>query len=189
MKYAIYKQPTGLYAMEYYDTYDPDVFKRNGIFAYENLKDMLPVVVNRVGGRHEFWSDDPKFVELKECGEGEDPLTLDEMYSHELDKFKYGWISPDGILYACEYRDHRRCADDICYFLYGKDYRSSEDVLETHGWIRVVKVRNDDMRPTGTGLFSKDFIMSKEQARVLYKLGYSGHPDYQFMMEYNKDSW
>lgn len=26
MKYSIYKTPTGLYAMEYYDTYDPDIF-------------------------------------------------------------------------------------------------------------------------------------------------------------------
>lgn len=189
MKYAIYKTPTGLYAMEYYDTYDPDVFEKNGVFAYENLKDRLPVVVNRVGGRHEFWSDDPKFVELRECGEDEDPLTLDEMYSHQLDRFKYGWVSPDGTLYACEYRDHRRCAEDICHFLYGVDDGWFENILENYGWIRVVKMRINDIRSTGTGLLSKDFVMSKEQAKILYKLGYSGHFDYQHMMENSKESW
>lgn len=193
MKYAIYKNKVGgLYSMEYYDEYDPELFEANGVLCYQNLKDRLPVVVNRMGGRHEFWDDDPSFVEIRECDEDSEPLTLDEMYPSDLEKFKYGWISPDGKVYVCPSRGHRLCAHYICKSFYGDDmtcYMDVEAELENLGFIRVVKCHKSMLHPDGTSLFSAKLVMTKPQADVLYKLGYSGHPDYQLMISKNCESW
>ncbi|MGF7009753.1 hypothetical protein M2146_000264 [Lachnospiraceae bacterium PF1-22] len=56
---------------------------------------------------------------------------------NEKRKGKYGWISPDGRYFHCEYQGHSSLAYDICYGMTDTD--NSERYLEEHGWCKIYK--------------------------------------------------
>ena len=50
IKYAIYKGTVGLYAKEYFDKIDPELFEARGVLGWYNIKEEnLPIVVNASG--------------------------------------------------------------------------------------------------------------------------------------------
>ena len=52
IKYAVYKGSVGLYAKEYFDKIDPELFTDRGVLGWQRLKEEdLPIVVNSSGGR------------------------------------------------------------------------------------------------------------------------------------------
>jgi hypothetical protein len=63
-----------------------------------------------------------------------------------LDKFRYGWLSPYGELYACEYSGHSKLAFEIAQskgwipkkenFKDSNDY-DGEQILEYRNWIKA----------------------------------------------------
>ena len=76
VKYAIYKSEVGLYAKEYFDKIDPDLFTRRGVLGWQRIKkEDLPIVVNAAGGRCSFYPVEHNFVEIVEVGEDQEPLT------------------------------------------------------------------------------------------------------------------
>ena len=136
-KYAVYKNPIGLYAKEYYDSaYE---LKRVGLTYIR--EDALPVTVNRTGGYTSFIEECDKkngFVEIVTVLENEEPLTREQMYPINSDKFKLGWIDRAGNTYACGFEGHRYAAEAICKELGYKCY-DHEQELEKKGWIKIYR--------------------------------------------------
>ncbi len=50
---------------------------------------------------------------------------------------KYGWISPEGKYFHCDYQGHINLADRICFGMI--DTNNSERYLEEHGWCKILK--------------------------------------------------
>ena len=51
IKYAVYKGSVGLYAKEYFDKIDPELFNDRGVLGWQRIKEEdLPIVVNASGG-------------------------------------------------------------------------------------------------------------------------------------------
>ena len=50
---------------------------------------------------------------------------------------KYGWISPEGKYFHCDYQGHSSLADRICFGMVDTD--NPERYLEEHGWCKIYK--------------------------------------------------
>lgn len=50
---------------------------------------------------------------------------------------KYGWISPEGKYFHCEFQGHIGLARRICFGVYQTD--NPERYLEEHGWCKIYK--------------------------------------------------
>jgi len=48
---------------------------------------------------------------------------------------KYGWISPDGRYFHCEFQGHSALACNICFGIV--DTNNPEKYLEEHGWCKI----------------------------------------------------
>ena len=134
-KYAIYRSKLGLYAKMYFDNIHS---VRHAGFHHIKV-DSLPVTVNRVGGYTSFELEyDLKdgFVEIIEVPEDEEPLTREQMYPKNSDKFKYGWIDRAGNTYTCGFEGHYHCAQAICKEL-GLNVYNSESELEKQGYVGI----------------------------------------------------
>lgn len=187
VKYAIYKGSVGLYAMEYFDTWDAETFRNRGVLGYHHIKpEDLPIVVNRNGGRHSFYPTEDNFVEFREVDEDAEPLTREERYPKNSKEFKYGWIDPEGNTYNTGHEGHLRAADTLCEELYPDTYvYDAERKLEESGWVKVTK------EPFGSGLmlFSERHRITKKQADTLIDLGYSSCDDFKEMIEVSEPEW
>lgn len=127
-----------IFVHEYLE-YSNSKIEDNGWWSYENGN-----LVNRGGGSHEADSLD-SYKEKVECDSWENFLKTDTYRNSLILKdSKFGWLSPEGDFYGCDYRDHEKVA--IYYF--GKD----EEELEESGWAKItlsifdhiIKVYNDD---------------------------------------------
>lgn len=165
MKYAIYKTPYGgLRSSDYVDTLKDC---RDYLFGPYITEDRLPIIVNGAGGYTSFNSNDPNFVEIIECAEDEEPLTLEQRYPKNSDSFEYGWIDLEGNTYACSHEGHWRSADCICKAL-GIDTGNAEYKLEKLHWIKVTR----DFRSASRKVYPGDGIyVTKKQADTLIELG------------------
>lgn len=177
-KYAIYKTEHGLRAVEYYDNiYD---IKRNGLFYIK--EDSLPVIVNNAGGYTSFdLKYEKNFLEIVKVLEDEYPLTREQMYPKNSDKFKYGWIDRAGNTYACGFEGHDRAAYYICEELKLSTYNAERE-LEKLGYVRISRPapytyenRNEvapyfDMRSSEVGNY-----ISTKQYEKLCKLGFENY--------------
>lgn len=164
MKYAIYKTPYGgLRASDYIDTIKGC---RYYLFAPYITEDRLPIIVNGAGGYMSFNPNDPNFVEIIECAEDEEPLTLEQRYPKNSDSFKYGWIDLDGNTYACSHEAHYRSAECICNTL-GYNSYNAESTLEKLHWVKVTR----DLRSNRRRAYPGDGIyVTKQQADTLIEL-------------------
>lgn len=50
---------------------------------------------------------------------------------------KYGWISPDGRYFHCEYQGHISLAERICFGMI--ETKNAEKYLEDNGWCKIYK--------------------------------------------------
>ena len=81
----------------------------------------------------------------KEFGVEYQPPKVNELNKKILDRYddkygkdtKYGWISPDGRYFHCDYQGHIDLADKICFGL--TEEPNSERYLEVHGWCKIFK--------------------------------------------------
>lgn len=174
MKYAIYEKKTrGLFAVEYID--DPNELKK---YPYIN-KDSLPVVINDAGGYSSFNSDSgfdgSKFVKIVEVQSNKYPLTLNERFP--MDKpVNYGWLSPLGKFYPCEYEEHFELAEVICKEILNIDikmsheYFNGEDYLEKHNWGKVTTgnpYSNNKYIKSYPFVYTNNFYLTKKQCDFL----------------------
>ena len=134
-KYAIYRSEFGLYAKYYFD----NIYAVRDVGLHYIKEDSLPVTVNRAGGYTSFIMEyDLKdgFVEIIELLEDEEPLTREQMYPKNSDKFKYGWIDRAGNTYTCSFEGHYQAAEAICKEL-GINSYNPESELEKQGYVRI----------------------------------------------------
>ena len=133
-KYAIYKTPYGLRAMDYVD----NVFEARKYLGIQ-VED-LPVIVNDAGGHTSFDEEYERihnnFVEIIEVDAKQPPLTREQQFPKNSDLFHYGWIDPMGNTYTCGFEGHHRAAKEICKEL-GLNQYNSEMYLEEHNWIKI----------------------------------------------------
>lgn len=190
VKYAIYKGEVGLYAKEYFDKIDPEVFKDRGVLGWWSIvEDDLPIVVNNAGGRCSFYPVENNFIKIVEVEEEEEPLTREECFPKNASEFEFGWISPEGDTYNTGFRGHSRAADMICKEIGVKTYYT-ERYLEERGWVKISR----DVPYTVENLHKKhiyanELRITKKQADTLVDLGYSSDPNFQYLVEINVDRW
>lgn len=190
IKYAVYKGSVGLYAKEYFDKIDPELFIDRGVLGWQRLKEEdLPIVVNSSGGRCSFYPVEDNFVEIIEVEEDQEPLTREQCFPKNSPEFEFGWISPEGDTYNTGFEGHYRAAVMICAELGYKSYLE-ESQLEEKGWIKITKDplfshSGSDMR----GIYSTGLKMTKKQADTLVDLGFSSNDDFKALLEFNEDRW
>lgn len=79
---------------------------------------------------------------------------------------KYGWISPDGRYFHCDYQGHSDLAYRICFGMVDTD--NSERYLEDHGWCKIYKSLFSEKYSVYVG---GRFVITKEQMDRLLELG------------------
>ena len=189
IKYAVYKGSIGLYAKEYFDKIDPELFNDRGVLGWWRIKEEdLPIVVNASGGRCSFYPVEDNFIEIIEVEEDQEPLTREQCFPKNSPEFEYGWISPDGDTYNTGFEGHYRAAVMICAELGYKPYME-ERQLEEKGWVKISREA-----PYVPGVFKKqifveNLIITKKQADTLVDLGYSSDEDFKFLVEINEERW
>lgn len=190
IKYAIYKGKVGLYAMEYFDKIDPELFKDRGVLGWWQITpDRLPIVVNDAGGRCSFYPVEDNFVEIIEVDEDQEPLTREQMYPKNSDQFYFGWISPEGDTYNSGFSGHGDCADMICKELDIKTY-AGERYLEEHGWVKITrKAPYTPENEMSRQVYAQGCIITKKQADALFDADLYEDPDVQFMVETSQERW
>jgi len=184
MKYAIYKTPYGgLRAFDYVDTLKDCRYYLFGPYITE---DRLPIIVNGAGGYTSFNPNDPNFVEIIECAEDEEPLTLEQRYPKNSDSFEYGWIDLDGNTYACSHEGHWRSATCICEE-FGYNSGNGEYTLEKLHWIKVTR----DLRSASRKVYPGDGIyVTKKQADTLIELGLDKEDiNVECFIRFSEDRW
>lgn len=180
-KYAIYRNEWGLYAKHYFD----NIYDVHEAGLHYIKEEFLPVTVNRVGGYTSFSLEyDLKkgFVEIIEILAEEEPLTREQMYPQNSEKFKYGWIDRAGNTYACSFEDHYHAAEAICKEL-GLNVYNPENELEKQGYIRISRpapYTPDNMEQTCPYFISYastvgEYI-TKKQYEKLCELGFGEDP-------------
>ena len=189
-KYAIYKCSVGLYAKEYFDKIDPELFNARGVLGWRRIKEKdLPIVVNNAGGRCSFYPVEDNFVEIIEVEEDEEPLTREQCFPKNSPEFEFGWISPEEDTYNTGFEGHYRAAVMICAELGYGNYLV-ELQLEEKGWIKISR----DAPYTYETLhkqhiYTHDFRMTKKQADTLIDLGFSSDEDFKLLVKRNEERW
>lgn len=82
------------------------------------------------------------------------------------DNTKYGWISPEGRYFHCDYQGHIALADKICFGM--TDALNSERYLEEHGWCKVFKPLGDRRYSVYVG---DKYTITDAQMKTLIDLG------------------
>lgn len=191
IKYAIYQGKVGLYAKEYFDKIDQEIFERRGVLGWRYIEqEDLPIVVNDAGGRCSFYPVEENFVGFVEVDEDQDePLTREQCFPKNCSDFEFGWISPEGDTYNTGFEGHRRAADMICKELGITGY-SAERELEEKGWVKIS--REAPYTPENAHkkfIYVKGLRLTKRQADALVDLGYSNEEHFRFLLEESERYW
>ena len=188
-KYAIYKGSVGLYAKEYFDKIDPELFNARGVLGWGRIKgEDLPIVVNNAGGRCPFYPVEDNFVEIIEVEEDEEPLTREQCFPKNSPEFEFGWISPEGDTYNTGFEGHYRAAVMICAELGYEDW-AEERQLEEKGWIKISRKPPYVPEIYKKQIFANDLNMTKKQADTLIDLGFSSDKDFKLLVKRNEERW
>lgn len=189
-KYAIYKGSVGLYAKEYFDKIDPELFNARGVLGWRRIKEEdLPIVVNSSGGRCSFYPVEDNFVEIIEVEEDEEPLTREQCFPKNSPEFEFGWISPEGDTYNTGFERHYWAAVMICAELGYRGYLE-ELQLEKKGWIKIFRCAPYTYETLHKQhIYTHDLRMTKKQADTLIDLGFSSDKDFKLLVEINEERW
>lgn len=189
VKYAIYKGKVGLYAKEYFDKIDPEMFVNRGVLGWRHINpEDLPVVVNSAGGRCSFYPVEDNFVKIIEVEEDEEPLTREQRFPKNSTEFEFGWISPDGDTYNTGFKGHYEAAVMLCKE-YGYSHYSPERQLEEKGWVKIMRgtpYTPDNWRKK---IYAEGLKITKKQADALVDLGYSSNEEFKVLVEINEERW
>lgn len=190
VKYAIYQGKVGLYAKEYFDKIDPELFINRGVLCWERIKEEdLPIVVNNAGGRCSFYPIKDNFKEIIEVEEDQEPLTREQCFPKNSPEFEFGWISPEGDTYNTGFEGHYRAAIMICTELGYRGYME-ESQLEEKGWIKISRDTPYTFETLHKQrIYTSGLKMTKKQADTLIDLGFSSDKDFKMLVKFNEDMW
>lgn len=176
-KWAIFKGSYGLFAVEYLD----NLYEVKSKYPYIR-EEALPVLVNASGGYTSFSKDynGNEFIKIIKICEDDEPLTREERYPKNSDKFHYGWISPNGDTYTCGFESHIACAYAICEELFPNEFfGNAESHLEEFGWIKVsrpVPYNYDNLSKQAVYFTSLTRKLTKRQINTLFDLNLQDDP-------------
>lgn len=136
----------------------PDSHKSNRVDFYHFFEDYgIPYVCPR-------FSEQTKKV-VQELEEKHGPET------------KYGFVSPDGRYFHCDYQGHSTLAYNICFGLV--DTNNAELYLEEHGWCKIYK-------PLGYRQYciyiGENHGLTNEQVKTLIEMGLDAAEDFAKML-------
>lgn len=89
---------------------------------------------------------------------------------------KYGFISPDGKYFHCDYQGHSSLAYDICFGQF--ETNNPEKYLEEHGWCKIYNAMDHRYAVYVGG----KYVLTKEQMDRLTELGLDEAKDVSKMM-------
>ena len=176
-KWAIFRGSYGLFAIEYLD----NLYEVKKKYPYIR-EDALPVLVNASGGYTSFSKDynGNEFIKIIKICEDDEPLTREERYPKNSDKFHYGWISPNGDTYTCGFESHIDCAYAICDELFPNEYiGNAEYHLEELGWIKIsrpVPYNYENLNKQAVYFTSLTRKLTKKQINTLVALNLQDDP-------------
>lgn len=130
---------------------------------------MLPIAMNDVGGYHSLHNIMDRIVKIVES-DVKPRLSLHEEYPVNEEKFRCGWIAPDGTTFSCRSYEHYDLANTLCYRDYGHTvyhvdghtFNDPDGKLMFHGWVKV----------TYNDYYADYEKMTDAQAEVLLKNNY-----------------
>ena len=105
--------------------------------------------------------DIPHFEEAKRLAE--DMKKEDELVHNS----KYGFISPDGRYFHCDYQCHISLARDICFGQF--ETNNPERYLEEHGWCKIYNPVDNNYRYAV--YIGGNYTLTEEQMSKLIELG------------------
>lgn len=138
MSWVIYQGKCGKYAQPLIRTKKEAEQFQTTAYAVNQNPNILPVVVNRVGGYSSFNPNDKHIVKIVQSDD-EPHIPFDERYCKNPETLDCGWISPDGDAYQCSTYDHYLCAGHaLSEFFHGANSEGRPDeYLLNNGWIKV----------------------------------------------------
>lgn len=104
----------------------------------------------------------------------------------------FGWISPDGRTFPCDYHGHFDLAKKLVEALGNHSDRpmlNPELFLEQHGWVKVTK---DPFGPAGklrSAILASRMYITRMQAKTLADLGFGQNHDYLDLVETSEMLW
>ncbi len=189
LKYAVYRGKVGLYAMEYFDKIDEELFLSRGVLGWRHIaRERLPIVVNSAGGRCSFYPVEKNFVEIIEVPENQEPLTREQCFPKNSSEFGFGWISPDGDTFNTGFEGHYQAAEMLCEE-YGYSTFSPERTLEEKGWVKIFRDAPYTPDNWKKRIYAEKMRITKKQADTLVDLGYSSDDDFAFILEESERYW
>ena len=90
---------------------------------------------------------------------------------------KYGWISPEGRYFNCNYQGHTNLADRICFGI--TETNNAELYLEEHGWCKIYKSLFENNYHVYVG---PDYVITDAQMKKLIELGLDNAEDISKML-------
>lgn len=183
-KYAVYRTETGFYCRRYCET--PEDLT-GSIFEGIVGEERFPVVLDGNSGYYPFSEHDPGFCEIIET-DAEEPLPLEKKYFRNSEKFRLGWMSPDGDTYACGYTAHVACAEMLAKrFL--PPVHCPERALGKAGWLKIIDSWDGTEEQHGQFVYSFTGRISKRQADVLFDLGLYNNPEVRELIAASENNW
>lgn len=151
MKKWVIKQPcegAPLQIWEYIDTYEEasKYWYVNKAMRDYGVDEVLPIAMNDLGGYHSLKYCQKEIVEIIES-ETKPKIDLIRVYPIAKDRVAHGWMSPECVIYTCDYYGHVGCAKKICEEFYdGPFYRNEsgnlinapDEKLLNNGWIKIL---------------------------------------------------
>lgn len=101
---------------------------------------------------------------------------LKEIHERHFTDKKYGWISPDGKYFYCDYQGHHNVADRICFGMI--ETNSPVRYLEEHGWCKIYK----PIHGTYAVYVGGDHRLTEAQTKTLVQLGLENAKDVDEMI-------
>lgn len=102
---------------------------------------------------------------------------IEEVNEKRGEETKYGFVSPDGRYFHCDYQGHGALADNICFGMV--DTNNSELYLQDHGWCKIYKPLGSRKYNIFLGEKSR---MTDAQAKTLIKMGLDTVEDFSNML-------
>ena len=150
------------------------------------------MIINRMGGYTSFDEEYEKrkgFVRIVEVEENKEPLTLEQMFPKNSEKFFWGWIDPEGNTYACEFESHSSCAAAICGEFGFSEYRGERELGEK-GWIKVSREApyTPENRSSRT-IFMNGVFITKKQADALFDIDLYDNRTVRCLVKMSEGKW
>ena len=177
-KYAVYTGETGFYCYDFRDTPEPLAETE---FKDRVDPDMLPIVLDGNNGYFRFTPNDYGFVEVIESDELY-PLPLEQMYFKNDERFKLGWMSPEGDTYSCDFPSHEKAAAMIANKFY-PDAKYPERTLGRAGWLKIIDSWDGTRRKHGQFVYSFSGKITSRQYDKLFDLGLYNNPEVKKYIE------